>query len=132
MAPRHRIISFNGETLNITQWAAKVGISAQAIRYRLDCGWPIEEALTRRASVRGEVTYKSTIPERSRYQRVRAAEMQAVRREFNALVANMNRALNAFHNRFAEIAADDDTPGVVSDQDKNANDRMPRVAEDCA
>ena len=41
-----RLISFNGETLCITDWAARLGIARKTIVMRLDRGWSVEEALT--------------------------------------------------------------------------------------
>lgn len=38
-------ITYNGETLNMTQWAKKTGISRSALKYRLNSGWSIEDAL---------------------------------------------------------------------------------------
>jgi hypothetical protein len=42
----NRPIELNGETLNLTQWARRLGTSAATIRARLFYGWTIEEALT--------------------------------------------------------------------------------------
>lgn len=41
-------ITFRGETLTKSQWAARVGISTRALDERLRLGWPLEEALTKR------------------------------------------------------------------------------------
>lgn len=41
-----RLIEFGGRSMNITEWARELGISAQSIRARLEGGWPIEKALT--------------------------------------------------------------------------------------
>ena len=42
----NRFITFNGETLCLKDWAAKVGIDSNCLRYRLSKGWSIEKALT--------------------------------------------------------------------------------------
>jgi hypothetical protein len=42
---RNRWITFNGETLVITDWAARIGIGLTAFKKRLK-RWPIEKALT--------------------------------------------------------------------------------------
>lgn len=47
----NRWLTAFGKTLLITDWAAALGISRQAISYRLSKGWPIERALSAR---RGE------------------------------------------------------------------------------
>lgn len=45
-------ITFNGETLCISQWADKVGIQSQIISDRINkLGWKIEDALTRKVKV---------------------------------------------------------------------------------
>lgn len=40
------LLTFNGETLPIRDWAKRIGISPDAIRYRLRAGWSIERAIT--------------------------------------------------------------------------------------
>lgn len=42
---RGLLLSYNGETKNISQWARAVGISFRALWGRVNAGWPIEEAL---------------------------------------------------------------------------------------
>ena len=39
-------LTLNGETHNVSQWAAKLGISGTALAMRLDAGWSLERALT--------------------------------------------------------------------------------------
>lgn len=41
-----RIISFNGESLLLEDWARKTGLSKQCISYRLKKGWGVKNALT--------------------------------------------------------------------------------------
>jgi len=41
-----RMLTLNGETLCLTEWAERLSISPQSIRHRLATGWPIERALT--------------------------------------------------------------------------------------
>jgi hypothetical protein len=41
-----RQITFNGETLCLTDWAAKIGISVSGLHGRLAKGWSLEKALT--------------------------------------------------------------------------------------
>lgn len=45
----NRKVTHDGETHSLAEWARKVGLSRQALRYRLENGWTVEEALTRRA-----------------------------------------------------------------------------------
>jgi hypothetical protein len=44
--PKFHMITFNGETLNVAQWARKRCIQAGTLRARLRKGWSIEQALT--------------------------------------------------------------------------------------
>lgn len=40
------VYTMNGETLNLTQWCKKYGMSYGVVRGRLRKGWPFEEAIT--------------------------------------------------------------------------------------
>lgn len=42
----NRKITFQGETLTLTQWAERFGMSRQGLSDRLSRGWPVERALT--------------------------------------------------------------------------------------
>ena len=42
---RNRLVTFNGETRNITQWREYLGLSKATVDYRLCHGWTPEEAL---------------------------------------------------------------------------------------
>lgn len=41
----NKIYSYNGETLNVTQWANKLGISPKLLFGRLYAGWTFEESI---------------------------------------------------------------------------------------
>lgn len=41
----HRL-ELHGESMTVTQWAAKVGITAGGIMHRLRSGWTVERTLT--------------------------------------------------------------------------------------
>lgn len=43
---RIRPITFNGETLLVTEWAERLGLNRRTLVDRLNKGWPIERALT--------------------------------------------------------------------------------------
>jgi hypothetical protein len=43
---RNRRIEFQGECLPLPEWAARLGISRESLRDRIDSGWSIERALT--------------------------------------------------------------------------------------
>lgn len=46
--PAHRpakLVTFKGETLSPSQWAERIGIHANCMRYRLK-HWPLDKALT--------------------------------------------------------------------------------------
>ena len=38
-------ITFNGETLRLSEWATKTGLTPDCIRARLKKGWPVEKVL---------------------------------------------------------------------------------------
>lgn len=42
----NRLLTLNGETMNITQWARRLGIRACTLHYRIAHGWSLERALT--------------------------------------------------------------------------------------
>jgi|SRR5689334_8358237 len=43
----NRFLSFNGETLSLSQWSRKLGITRQALYSRIETnGWPLERALS--------------------------------------------------------------------------------------
>ena len=42
---RNRLLTFNGETMTVTEWTRRIGCSPAAIFGRLDRGWTVEQAL---------------------------------------------------------------------------------------
>nr|DAO73099.1 MAG TPA: intron associated endonuclease [Caudoviricetes sp.] len=44
--PNQKIIEFNGISMNISEWARKIGISRKSLEGRIKRGWTIEKALT--------------------------------------------------------------------------------------
>lgn len=50
---RKQLIEFNGETMSLTGWAARVGITRYALGSRLRAGWSLERALTEKKSRAG-------------------------------------------------------------------------------
>lgn len=44
-----RYLTHDGATLNVTEWAERTGISMATITRRLNGGWPVDEALSKRA-----------------------------------------------------------------------------------
>ena len=47
----NRNLTFQGETLPVSQWAERASLSPRALTWRLNNGWPVEEALARRPSL---------------------------------------------------------------------------------
>lgn len=43
---RNRLISYNGKTMCLSEWAEELGVSPDLIRTRLNNGWPIKDALS--------------------------------------------------------------------------------------
>ena len=48
----NRLITYNGETHNIAEWARITGLHRGALVKRLNSGWPIEKALTKEVDTR--------------------------------------------------------------------------------
>lgn len=46
-------ITWRGECLTIGEWASRIGISPQSLRYRLDAGWDQDRAMTQPRGVTG-------------------------------------------------------------------------------
>ena len=42
----NRKLTFNGDTLNISEWAKKYNLTISTINHRLDRGWSVEKTLT--------------------------------------------------------------------------------------
>lgn len=121
MARNEILITHNGETMNITQWAKRVGMSTQAITYRLNAGWPVEEALSPSRKGRGPSAYCDGT----------TFERQRVLSEFDVLIRSIDRALLRFKTQIDQLFPDD-TPGVVKSPSKNTKDRRPRVPPESA
>jgi hypothetical protein len=117
-----RTLTYDGRTLTIAQWAKRTNQTAATLRWRLDNGWPIEQALHN--PLRG---YKpiNQAEEQAREANLRAAKME---REFMKLVTEIDNALCAFNTKLGWLLGD--TPGVGQNISKNANDRCPRVAQE--
>ena len=43
---RNRLLTFNGQTMCLTDWAIATGINRSAIRLRLNRGWSVADALS--------------------------------------------------------------------------------------
>lgn len=44
----NHLITYNGKTQNMTQWARETGVRRELIKDRLKSGWSVEDALTKR------------------------------------------------------------------------------------
>ncbi len=42
----NRVITYNGETMILSDWARKLHVSFDTLRYRIRAGWPIEKAFS--------------------------------------------------------------------------------------
>lgn len=45
MKSKGRLLTFNDETMCLSDWARRIGISQQSLRFRLDANWSIDRAL---------------------------------------------------------------------------------------
>lgn len=41
------LLTFDGKEQTLTEWAAELGLTRPALRYRLNAGWPLERVLTK-------------------------------------------------------------------------------------
>ena len=41
-----KVLTFKGESLNLTEWARRMGIGQPTLSYRMKAGWSVEKALT--------------------------------------------------------------------------------------
>jgi len=57
------LLSFRGKTMHLSAWARRVGLSKQALRYRIEAGWPLEYALGRAPRKGGRHADKAKRPE---------------------------------------------------------------------
>ena len=49
---RIRLLTFNGETHSLAEWARRIGVKAHTLTMRLNAyGWPIEKALSKRGKL---------------------------------------------------------------------------------
>jgi hypothetical protein len=46
-------VTFNGETLTLNEWAARLGISGVSLKWRLNNGWSLDMALTEPRGISG-------------------------------------------------------------------------------
>jgi hypothetical protein len=93
-------LSHQGQTLTIRQWATRLGMSHQALRIRLNSGWPMNEALSTEKRLYGD--------------EAKPARMQ---RHADELINDMDRALRKYHRNVAK------TRGVGSKLNESSNDR---------
>lgn len=116
-----RTLTFNGQTLTISQWAARIGLSAQVIRYRLNASWPLADVLNPAKQSPGCKPHIGF-----------EAKAARVQRDFNELVHEMNRALSTFQHRIRWLTEVNDTPGVVGKFAEGSPDRLSPIAQDLA
>lgn len=58
---RNVLLTYRGETRNVTEWSNALGFRPSTLRNRLRNGWPAEYALSRPVSA-GRARHKSTLP----------------------------------------------------------------------
>jgi len=132
MSTNARTITFNGETLTAKQWGARLGLTRQAVWARLNAGWSLEQALTIPNGDDGrDKLVKAAQVEAVRNQRLRQADAKLLNREFEKLVREIDRALNAFNQvlRHFEVSTEA-TPGRVRFPEGDACDQLDPSARD--
>jgi hypothetical protein len=60
--PSEKLLTLEGETMNLKDWAARLGLSASAITVRIGRGWPLERVLTPRERKRSTPTPEGLRP----------------------------------------------------------------------
>lgn len=122
MSRNEILITHNGETMNISQWAKRIGISQATLTYRLNAGWPVEHALSPTAYKRPLAYCDGT-----KFQRERLLS------EFAVLVRSIDRALTSFKAQVELLLPDADsknTPGEGRKRQGERQDQTPSVAQD--
>jgi DNA-binding XRE family transcriptional regulator len=57
------LYEYNGERLSLWEWSKRTGINQRTLKMRIDCGWPIDDVLTRpRYQRRGKGKGQSLVP----------------------------------------------------------------------
>lgn len=143
-----RTLTHNGLTLTHDEWAERYGVDKRNLRWRLDAGWPPEQALTAPRSKRGQRSIAKRSPSL-------AAQLPALRdwqRDMHAAHRQMTRSVRAFVRQIEEqmaqlrhgldktLAAQRDeahrnasasyTRGVGQSISKSADDRCSRVTQE--
>jgi hypothetical protein len=120
-----RTITHDGVTLTIKQWAQRTNQHTNNLRYRLDAGWPVKDALFQPAHRSGRPSFA---PERvEQAQQLRAVKL---RREFSKLVFELDNALRTFRAKLDALLPDQDTGGWVNQPENSPSDRTISTAQD--
>jgi hypothetical protein len=123
MPRQSRLITHEGRSDSIAGWAARLGISREALSLRLLAGWSIAEAVTtprhgrtpkrlRRAQAKPQAQ-PTPFDELKR-------QSLAAERQFNSLLRQFNRDLHALMARSLDR-------GVVNVRVESAPDRLPPI-----
>lgn len=120
-----RTITHDGVTLTIAQWAKRTSQPSSVLRYRIDAGWPIEDALFQPPRNSGRPSFAAGRMEQAA--RIRAVK---IRREFSKLVFSVDNALRTFREKMDELLPTEDTRGVVNQPKEIAPDRALPTAQD--
>jgi hypothetical protein len=124
MRAGQRTLSYNGETRTLREWAQRMGVSHQVLRYRLDAGWAVEEALSTPIQPRG--LSESDFHARRTDDEARL-RMSLVRAHFAQLVKDIDRALVAFERQLSTLSGD---RGVVANIEEKPKDRATSPMQD--
>ena len=60
------LLTFNGESLSIAEWADRLGIARRTIRSRIEYGWPIERVLSESVQLVGKRMHKRRLAKQNR------------------------------------------------------------------
>jgi hypothetical protein len=123
MPRQSRKITHEGRSDSIAGWAAKLGISREALSLRLLAGWPVAEAVTTPRHGRTPKRLRQPQPQQQTqptpFDELKRQSL-AAERQFNSLLRQFNRDLHALMARSLDR-------GVVNVRDQDAFDRLPPV-----
>ena len=124
-----RTITHNGVTLTITEWAKRTDQMPRTLRWRLNAGWPIEQALHLPLDPRGrERTDRQE--QTMRLDRELRTKAVQINREFGKLVFAVDSALRSFREKLNSLLPDEQTPGVVKQPAESPPNRTIPSAQD--
>jgi hypothetical protein len=124
-----RTITHDGITLTIAEWAERTNQMPRTLRWRLNAGWPIEQALQLPLQPAGS-NRQEHVELRDRIDRRVNAKALQIRNEFSKLVFALDNALRTFRESLDTLLPDEDTGGWVNQPAESPPNRTIPSVED--